>query len=117
MTRILCCGDRNWDSFDIIKRELRKFDSDTVIINGGARGADTISKYIGKTFSFAIITFHANWNKYGIAAGIIRNTQMLNKGNPDLVLAFHNNIENSKGTKNMVMQSKKKGIKTIIIKE
>ena len=42
---------------------------------------------------------------------------MLNEGNPDLILAFHNDIENSKGTKNMVMQAKKRGIKTIVIME
>ena len=39
------------------------------------------------------------------------------EGKPDLILAFHNDIENSVGTKNMVKQSKKRGIKVIIIKE
>lgn len=47
----------------------------------------------------------------------IRNKQMLDEGKPDLVLAFHTDIENSKGTKNMIYQAKKRGIKVILIKE
>ena len=54
MTRILCCGDRNWNSFDIIRKELEKFNSDTIIINGGVRGADNMSEHIGRTFSLQL---------------------------------------------------------------
>ena len=40
--RVLCCGDRNWKSFDIIQRELEKFrellfDEDIIIIEGVAK--------------------------------------------------------------------------------
>jgi hypothetical protein len=35
---------------------------------------------------------------------------MLTKGKPDLVIAFHANLEESKGTKNMVSQAEKAGI-------
>ena len=35
---------------------------------------------------------------------------MLVEGKPDIVVAFHNEIENSKGTKNMVNQALKKGL-------
>lgn len=39
-----------------------------------------------------------------------RNKEMLEKGKPDLVVAFHENLEKSKGTKNMIMQAKAKGV-------
>jgi len=42
---------------------------------------------------------------------------MLDEGKPDLVLAFHTDIKNSKGTKNMIQQAEKRGIKVILIKE
>jgi len=42
---------------------------------------------------------------------------MLDEGKPDLVLAFYTNIKNSKGTKNMINQAKKRGIVIILIKE
>jgi len=127
--RILCCGDRNWSSYEIIRRELEKFPKDTEIIQGCANGADKMSANIAKSLGLKLISskdnndiinnpgFPADWNKYGRAAGPIRNKQMLDEGKPDLVLAFHSNIENSRGTKNMIEQAKKRGIVIILIKE
>ena len=115
--RVLCCGDRNWSSYKIIRRELEKLRSDTIIIEGCANGADSISGDIASEIGYRLLEFPADWNKYGRAAGPIRNKQMLDEGKPDLVLAFHSNIENSRGTKNMIEQAKKRGIVIILIKE
>lgn len=59
--------------------------------------------------------FPADWKQYGKAAGPIRNKQMLDEGQPDLVLCFHDDIEKSKGTKNMYELAKARGIKTKLI--
>lgn len=48
-----------------------------------------------------------------IAAGGIRNKQMLNEGKPDLVIAFP--TENSKGTWDMVRRAKRAGIETVVV--
>jgi hypothetical protein len=61
--------------------------------------------------------FSANWEKHGLAAGPIRNRQMLTEGKPDLVIAFHENIEKSKGTKNMLELAKQAGVATYLFKE
>ena len=61
-------------------------------------------------FGFAIIGFPAQWDKYGKSAGVIRNQQMLDEGKPDTVVYFHDNIERSKGTKDMVSRAKKAGL-------
>lgn len=127
--RVLCCGDRNWTSYEIIRKELEKFPKDTEIIQGCANGADKMSANIAKSLGLKFISskdnndiinnpgFPADWKKYGRAAGPIRNKQMLDEGKPDLVLAFHTDIKNSKGTKNMIQQAKDRGIKIILIKE
>lgn len=113
--RILVCGDRNWSDFNIIKRELSKYPNGTIIIEGDCRGADNIGEYIAKQLGFEVIKFPANWEKYGKSAGPIRNRQMLIEGKPDLILAFHSNIQNSRGTKNMIETANKSGIKIILI--
>jgi hypothetical protein len=97
-----------------IRRELSKFPPGTVIIHGAASGADTIAGNVGRSLGFDIIRFPAQWEKYGRAAGPIRNKQMLDEGRPNLVLAFHPNIVESKGTKNMINQAQKRGIKTVV---
>ncbi len=58
--------------------------------------------------------YPAKWNLYGKGAGHIRNKEMIDKGKPDKVVAFHSDISKSKGTRNMINQAKKLGIPTEI---
>ena len=110
--RVIVCGDRNWTDKEIIRRELKAYPKDTVIIHGACRGADRIAGEIGKQLGFAIEEYSADWETFGKAAGHIRNKQMIDEGKPTLVLAFHSDIDNSKGTKNMLKQAEKAGIET-----
>ena len=100
--KVLVCGDRNWTNRQLIERELRRFDpKTTIIIHGAARGADTIAGEIATSLGFQVMPFPADWDRLGRAAGPIRNREML-KQQPDRVLAFHNNLDKSKGTADMV---------------
>lgn len=118
--RVLITGDRNWKRIDIIERELKKLPADTIIIHGAARGADTLGKFVAERLGLKVINdgkgFPADWKRYGRSAGPIRNQLMIDKGNPDLVLAFHENIAESRGTRDMVARASGAGVKVIIIK-
>jgi len=61
------------------------------------------------------LEFPARWDLYGRAAGPLRNSQMLKEGKPNLVIAFHDNLDSSKGTKDMVNKSLKDNIEVILI--
>ena len=116
--RLLCCGDRNWIDKEFIYRYLEIFHNVlgyTVLIHGAARGADSIAAEEGAKLGYEIIPFPANWEKYGKAAGVIRNQQMLQEGKPDFVLGFHDNIEQSKGTKDMISRVKKIGVSYVVL--
>lgn len=109
--RVLVCGSRHWRDKKAIRMILEELPRDTVIIHGGAVGADRLAGEVAKELKFdKIIVFPAQWRKYGQAAGPIRNKRMLIEGKPDTVYAFHPNIEQSAGTRNMVEQAKKAGI-------
>lgn len=117
MTKVLICGDRNWTDKEKIREYveiLHKKHDDLVIIEGEARGADSLVRDCAKELGVIVEAYPADWNQYGRAAGPIRNQQMLETV-PDMVIAFHDDIENSKGTKDMVNRAKKIGIKTLII--
>jgi len=116
--RVLICGDRNWRDERIIYSWLCKLQDwgYTTVIEGEARGADSIARELAEKMGFKVIKFPANWRRYGRAAGPIRNRQMLVEGRPNLVIAFHNDIEHSKGTKNMIEQARKAGIRVIVEK-
>lgn len=114
--RLLVCGDRNWTNRQLMYEVLnRNKDQIEILIQGGARGADAIAEQWARLHSIPCLTFPANWKKHGNAAGPIRNTQMLKEGKPTDVLAFHDDIDNSKGTKNMVEQARKAGVRVTII--
>jgi len=115
---ILVTGDRNWADKERIYWTLSQIDSEETfvpfLIHGNANGADKMAADCAYDLGWRCKSVPAQWEKYGRAAGPIRNQQMLDM-NPDLVIAFHEDLENSKGTKDMVNRAKKKGVKVIHI--
>ncbi len=106
--KIICCGDRNWTNTSIIEKMILEL-APHHIIHGAAPGVDSIAGQIGNKLGIIVTSVPAQWDLLGQVAGPIRNTAML-KMKPDLVIAFHNNIQKSKGTKNMILQSIQQGV-------
>ena len=113
--KILICGSRNWTDHGIIKNFLSQIPQQSTIIHGDCRGADKIAAEIALSLGMKVITFPANWKNEGRSAGPKRNMRMLKEGNPDLVVAFHESIETSKGTKDMIEKASKMGVAVKII--
>lgn len=115
--RVLVCGARTYNNIEHLYSTLdklhKKYGFD-VVIEGDARGADRMAGYWARKNKLDNLKFPADWEKYGRAAGFIRNKQMLDEGQPDLVIAFGLTPE-SKGTRNMVDQATKAGIEVVII--
>lgn len=114
--RVLICGDRNWTDVNRIGRVLlTAFNTETdTIIHGAARGADTIAGVLAEWLGYSVEAYPADWEQYKRAAGPIRNQQMLDTG-IDLAFAFHNDIENSKGTADMVKRLKEAGVEVHVL--
>jgi len=74
----------------------------TVIICGCARGADELGKIFALENNIPIEYFPAGWEKYGGAAGPIRNTQMAIKS--EALIALWDG--ESRGTLNMITTMK-----------
>lgn len=116
--KILVCGSRHWEDRALIARTLADKGcgyAPVKVIHGDCRGADRMAGEYAEHQGCSVFKFPADWTKYGRAAGPIRNQQMLDEGKPDLVLAFHDDIERSKGTKDMVIRARNAGIPVEII--
>ena len=110
--RVLVCGDRNWTDRDLIKLILSNLDGyrqEITIIQGEARGADSLAREVAFELGYLVEGYPAQWEQYGRAAGPIRNREMLDT-EPDFVIAFHSNLEQSKGTKDCVEEARRRGI-------
>jgi hypothetical protein len=93
-----------------------------VAIVGGARGADNIAEEMASHESGAygseILVFPADWDKWGKRAGPIRNKQMLDEGEPDLVIAFVDKpLRESRGTRDMVCRAVDAGLPVYVVEK
>jgi YspA, cpYpsA-related SLOG family len=117
--RVLVCGGRHYDDRKKMDRVLRFIDTHKgpikTLIHGAARGADSLAAAWAKDTGLdefgEVLAFPADWNKHGVAAGPIRNLEMLLDGKPDLVVAF----PGGNGTKNMIHLARKYGVPVQII--
>ena len=114
--RVLVCGSRHYDPLkteDYLDEYFRDRETPSCIIEGGASGADCGGRHFGVNRGIPVETYKADWNKYGKAAGPIRNGEMLRLGKPELVIAFL--ARESRGTKNMLDQAKKAGVEVMVV--
>lgn len=112
--RLLICGDRAWTDAALIGKWLDDL-KPAVVIEGECRGADIVARSAAEARNITVEPYPAPWRQHGKAAGPIRNAQMLREGKPDRVLAFHDDIDNSSGTADMVAQAIKAGKLVTII--
>lgn len=129
---MLVCGDRKWldrrfpdgtldtglswwvhdQTLDVLLTIAKAHKVDTVI-EGCAPGADRCGEDFAEKYPRLITSlehYPAQWDKYRPEpgsnrknpAGPIRNRQMLEEGQPHFVVAFHDNLHESKGTRHMV---------------
>jgi hypothetical protein len=112
--RIVITGDRNWDDYEYIYGVLSDLPEDTEILHGDCRGVDKLAERAAKElFTIPPKAFPADWDTHGPSAGPKRNRAMLDE-QPDEVLAFHDNIYRSKGTKDCLNEAKRRGINFIL---
>jgi len=138
--RILVCGGRNFGDTNVLpefreerikeykfihrtldelarkySKEYKENDNwlptDITIISGAARGADRAASDWATCNYARLEEFPADWVQYGKRAGPIRNEDMLNRGNPNLVISF----PGGRGTAHMVKIAKKAGVEVVEI--
>lgn len=117
---VIVTGSREWTSESTIKYWLLQFKNIKLVIHGSARGADLLAEKVCKQLQIPYLGVPAKWHKYKKSAGPIRNkaecvwVELINNniayGGYNFegvqVLAFHLNINLSKGTKDMITQCK-----------
>jgi len=110
MTRVLVTGSRDWHDALLIVQVLSQYGPDTVLIHGAARGADTHAAAYGRSRQWTVYAEPARWDLFGRAAGPVRNQRMLTQYQPDVCHAFHDDLEHSKGTRDMVDRCRAAGV-------
>lgn len=133
--RILICGGRTYTDeknfnalMDFMHWRRWAHFPPTIIIHGGARGADTLADKWAKKHGHSVLPFLADWNdlthpkavirtrpdgsKYDLLAGYRRNQRMIDEGKPEVAVAF----PGGGGTTDMVTRARKAGIEVTRVK-
>jgi predicted Rossmann-fold nucleotide-binding protein len=110
--RVLVCGGRDYsnrEALAAVLAELRQTRGISLVIAGGARGADTMAEWWAAAEGVPCDVYQADWSGLGRKAGPIRNQRMLDEGKPDLIVAFLG----GRGTADMVRRGREAGIEVI----
>lgn len=108
--KVAMVGSRGWTDRQMIEDVIWRLPPETVIISGGARGAD---KLVEQGFNVrwmhrhdvTLRVFEPNWDQYGKSAGFRRNAEMVDAC--DRVIAFWDG--KSKGTAHTIELARKAG--------
>lgn len=101
--KIIFCGSREWLNRDTIKFVMQSLKDNLgtfTVIEGEARGADSMARSVAEELKLPIEKYPADWDRYGKGAGHIRNSAMLKEGRADAVVAFQ--LNHSRGTQHMI---------------
>jgi len=105
--KVLITGSRDFEDGQVVLDAIasaKEWAGDEVllVIQGAARGADTLAHIAATHLSGVLsVAVPADWANDGKSAGPIRNQAMLSL-NPDVVLAFYKMGAANRGTQNCV---------------
>lgn len=110
--KLAVVGSRTFNDYDKVIYTLDKFrDKITVIISGGAKGADTLAERYANQNGIKTVIYYPDWDSHGRSAGFIRNADIVKSS--DAVIAFWDG--RSKGTKHTIDYAKRLNKPVLIV--
>lgn len=111
MTRICVTGGRAFNDLGFVWSSLDAFNYThgpiSELGHGDADGVDNLCKLWAEYNDVPHVPYPADWDTHDLAAGTIRNGEMLDDFQPQYLLVF----PGGRGTTNCAKQARKKGIK------
>lgn len=109
MFHVIIAGSRNFNDYEFLKQYmdfLLQNKQDIVVLCGEARGADSLGKRYALEKGFSVLSFPADWKRFGRSAGVLRNREM--SKNADACVVFWDGF--SRGSANMIAEAKRAGL-------
>lgn len=109
--KVVVAGGRDFTNYNLLKEKVdnilsqKKLTHKILILSGKSIGADCLGEIYALENNLEILSYPADWDKFGKKAGVKRNAEMINDA--DALIAFWNG--NSRGTKYMIDIATKKG--------
>ena len=108
--KLAVIGSRTFSDYTLLLEKVKELNP-SVIVSGGAIGADKLGERAALELNIPTEIYLPDWEKHGKAVGFIRNKDIVK--NSDVVLAFWDG--QSKGTKNSIDIAHKLNKKCILV--
>lgn len=112
--KLLVTGGRKYNNTALVYKTLDRIVEefsikDLILIHGRASGADALARMWAKDREYQDRGYPAQWKRHSTTGGPVRNMQMLEEENPDLVVVF----PGGHGTAHMKHIAAERGYKVI----
>jgi len=103
--RVAIVGSRGFPGRAAVAAYVQDLPAGTVVVSGGARGVDLWAETAATARGLDTLIFHADWRRYGAAAGPLRNAEIA--AHADRMAAFWDGA--SRGTLNAIVNAHERG--------
>lgn len=112
--RTIIAGSRTITRFALIDEAVRASGfAITVVLSGGARGVDRLGERWAAQRQIPVERFLADWDRYDLAAGEIRNREMV-AARAEALVALWDGV--SRGTNNCIDEARQRGLKVFVFR-
>jgi hypothetical protein len=109
--KTIIAGSRTITDYDRVKNAIESSGFKvTTVISGTARGVDQLGEKWALENNIPVEKYPADWSRWGSSAGPIRNKEMAEIADACIIVWDRE----SNGTKNMMMQAIKNGLKLYV---
>ena len=104
-------GSRDWTDSDRIADDVADLPAETIVVSGGARGADSLSAAEARRRGLHVAVVHAQWVPFGKSAGPRRNAAMMLL-RPDIAYGYD---LGGRGTADMARRLLEAGVPVVMV--
>lgn len=106
--KVIVAGSRNICDYHTVEKAIKESGFEiTELVSGGARGVDAVGESWARRYEIPFKVFPAQWSKFKLEAGPIRNAQMAEYA--EALIAVWDG--KSKGTMNMIKLARAANLK------
>lgn len=113
--RAIIAGSRDINDYALLEKAIDESGFDiSEVVSGGANGVDKLGERWARERGIPVKKFPAEWDKYGRAAGPIRNGEMAQYAKQDYgaLIAL---TTGGPGTTNVISHAREAGLKTHVV--
>lgn len=111
--KLAIVGSRDFYDYKLLCQKIKEHypQPPSLIISGGARGADSLAERYAIEFKIPMDVRPANWSHYGKAAGPIRNEEMAVECTHAIAFPSRKGV----GTQDMIKRLERKGKPYVVV--